>query len=165
MKYLKKYKLFEEMDSSELAVYSFSKDWLFNGRAGWLESDFRIEVKSTCLSKNNKDLWVYHIKLLTDRVLSDRVWGGDGFNWDEIKDEYISYINFLKDEYKIIGYDYEYGKMLDTESVLVYFQKGKKEHKRVYRQIVPIEELNNLKLDNIIYISVYVDLDEWDDDE
>lgn len=54
--------------------------------------------------------------------------------------------------------------MLDTESVLVYFQKGKKEHKRVYRQIVPIEELNNLKLDNIIYISVYVDLDEWDDE-
>jgi hypothetical protein len=163
MKYLKKYKLFEK---SEDELLNFSKACLFNGRAGWLEEDFRIETYEVCLQKtlplgnDDYDFWAFRVKLLTDRVLSDRVWGGDGFNWEEIKDEYISYIQLLKDEnIKIIGYDSEYGKMLDNESVEIFFQKGKREHKRVYYKVVPIEELDNLKLDNIIYINIYLETD------
>lgn len=153
MKYLRKYKLFE---NSEEELSNFSKDCL-----AWLEEDFRIETNEVCLSKDGYDFWVYRVKLLTDRVLSDRVWGGDGFNWEEIKDEYIRYIHLLKDKnIKIVGYDSEHG-MSDNECVEIFFQKGKREHKRVYYKLVPIEELDNLKLDNIIYINIYLDYDRY----
>lgn len=150
MRYLKKFSLVRESHDFK----NFSEMNL-----AYLLDDPQFELTVTDCSPN-PDTWLYKIKLETDPIRRDQVWGSPGFDWDDIKDHYITFLEVLNDKSKIIGYSSEAHKFYDYQSVEIVYQQPRENNERgyiPYFKIVNIKDLDDLKLDNIWYICVYID--------
>lgn len=121
------------------------------------DSQFSINVNNICASKDDEDFWLYKIELKTDSIHVG-AWGSPGFDWNDIKDYYIPFLTRLNNESKIIGYCREENKFYDYQSVEIVYQVPRKKERGYtpYYKIVNIKDLDNLELDNIWYINVYI---------
>lgn len=121
------------------------------------DSQFSLRVDDICASKNNQDYWLYRIELKTNSIHKG-AWGSPGFDWQDIKDYYIPFLTRLNNVSKIVGYCREENKFYDYQSVEIIYQvSNKKERGYIpYYKIVNIKDLDNLELDNIWHISVYI---------
>ncbi len=168
MKYIRSFKeSLKSFTEEELEVFC-------KGRLAYILDDRDFELKVTEIAYlgteigRRKDNWFYKIQLKNNKLTKDRIYH-QGFNFKDIRDEYVTFIQSLDDTFGIYGYNSEAysekDKFLSIKNIeVMYFplHKGRPTGS-IHYKIIPIEELDTLERDRIIYINVYVksfDIDE-----
>lgn len=155
---IKRFKKFNEDNNlSDIEYYAKSNlSYLLDN------DDFEIGVTSI---SPNPSTWLLKIKLEYN-VRKDTVWGSDGFSWQEIKDHYIPFLQHLKNDIGIVGFNDEGisdNKFTNDDTISIVFFNGKRDKRVPLYRLVKLDELETLELDDIWYISVYVK--EYDDED
>lgn len=167
---IKRFRKFNE-DNNIPDIEYYTKSYL-----SYLLDNDDFEINVTSISPD-PSIWLLKIKLEYN-VRKDTVWGSEGFSWQDIKDHYIPFLQHLKKDIGIVGYDDEGitdNRFNDDYTISIVFfdnpkgvrNKGNKgrgrEKMRPYYKLVKLEDLETLELNDIWYVSVYVK--EYDDEE